>query len=138
MVFLVILSLVIVLTARVSKVGDEDDIISQKETFSQSTSTYAYEEARLQQFSGMNTFVVDYTVSTKVHLDQDGFIDSLDPVQVTIGDLFISSVGSWSLIGPQDQSMIHPERNKATVDVRFQVGFNDQDYEEIHVVQMIH
>ncbi len=84
MVFLVILSLVIVLTARVSKVGDEDDIISQKEACSQSTSTFAYEEARFHQFSGMNTFVVDYTVSTKVYLDQDGFIDSLDPVQVPL------------------------------------------------------
>lgn len=138
MVFLLVLSLVLVLTVSGSKVGDEDDIISQKEVCSQNTSTFAYEEARFHQFSGMNTFVVDYTVSTKVHLDQDGFIDSLDPVQVAIGDLFISSVGSWSLIGPQDQSMIHPERNKATVDVRFQVGFNDHDYEEIHVVQMIH
>lgn len=137
--FLLILSLVLTLTLIVSKVDRADARYCIGDGCPQSTFTFSYWDAVHKEFPGINTFTVDYTVSTQVHIGNDGYISSLDPVKVTIGDLFISSVGKrpWSVIGPQDRSYIHSGRSNATVDVSFQVKLNNSYCDDIRVVQNV-
>lgn len=83
--------------------------------------------------------MVDYTVSTIVHVDGNENISSLNPVRVTLGDSFISSVGTrpWTILGPNDRSYIHQNKNNATVDVSFKIRLNNSICDEIHVVKNV-